>query len=449
MSNSQAEGHGGSVAAVVLAVLIAVHTLFVVWPFAASSAAVDFFTFWSVPHTRAAAADGNIYQADAQRAMFSALARESQTTTADRGFRRGTELVRELYGERVDATGSPLLYTLVAAISSGSFDADAPRYMALSFAALAASVFLLARLAGFGATATLLVLALVFSNFSPVISDVMVGNINALQLLAVALFAFWWARDQPMLAGAALGAGSIVKPTVALVVVLAAAGVLAKRDRPRAVSFLGGVAIAVVLGIAIASAYFGRLGIWVDFLVSLGRTLGPGTYTIDSGNFSAVALVAGRTATPVGAMLLVGLTALGAWLAARASRASGTTPPREALFAAGWGTGAVLLASPLAWLHYYTLLLPAIFGGLQAARGDGNAVGGGWMRQVVGFVPLALLSASAETLMGDNRRGEGVLVNVAVVLALTTLAVRMWSSRPVTGAREPVARERKSRRKAT
>jgi hypothetical protein len=275
----------------------------------------------------------------------------------------------------------------------------------------------------------------------------MVGNINALQLLSVALFAFWWARDKPVLAGVALGAGAIVKPTVALVVVLASASVLARRDMPRAMRFLGGTASAGIAGAAIASVFFGRMGIWLDFLGSLGRTLGPGTYTIDSGNFSAVALVFGRAATTVGAALLVGLTGLGAWLAVRASRAPDMARVREGLFAAGWGTGTILLSSPLVWLHYYTLLLPAIFGGIADTRDAGDdGAGGGWMRQAVGFVPFALLSASAETLMGENRRGEGVLVNLAVVLALTLLGVRMWATRPDTGP-GPSTPERRPRRK--
>src|SRR5262249_25466150 len=98
-------------------------------------------------------------------------------------------------------------------------------------------------------------------------------------------------------------------------------------------------------------------------------------------------------------------------------------------FFAGWGAGTVLLSSPLAWLHYYMLLLPGIFGAIQSTNQDNIGSGGHWVRRVVGFVPLALLSASAETLMRNNHRGEGVLVNLAVVLTMGIVAAGMWTGR--------------------
>src|SRR5262249_37045408 len=145
-----------------------------------------------------------------------------------------------------------------------------------------------------------------------------------------------------------------------------------------------GLAAAVALGVVVSATYFGRLGIWIDFARSLPRTLSPGTYTIDTGNFSAAALIAGSSASALGAVLLIVLTAGGIWLALRASRGQSIDLLKEAFFFAGWGAGTVLLSSPLAWLHYYMLLLPGIFGAVQSTNQDDIGSSGHWVRRVMG-----------------------------------------------------------------
>lgn len=448
VSTSHSDGRGSEFPAIALAALLVLHTALVVWPFAANSAAVDFFTFWSVPHAKSAVPSADIYSPDAQRAIASRLSSEAQSGAASRTQRRGTALLRELYGDRVDVTGSPLLYALVAGISGDSFEADAPRFMAFSLIALGISVLLLCRVLEFGAVATLLFLAIIASNFSPVISDVTVGNINSLQLLAVSVFVYGWTRNKPALAGAAIGAGAILKPTIALVLLFAAVSVLAGRDTRRAARFAGGVAGSVVVGVGVSAAYFGRLGIWFDFIKSLGRTLGAGAYTIDTGNFSLTSLVFATTGWALGAFLLAGLTLVGVWLLViRSGEGRASDPRRDAFFAAGWGCGTVLLASPLAWLHYYVLIIPAIFGAVQATSSTG-AQPTVWskMGRMAGVLPIALLSASAETLMGSNRRGEAALVNLAVVITLAILALQMWSEREIGAAPIPSDQGRRAMR---
>src|SRR5207249_4594757 len=109
---------------------------------------------------------------------------------------------------------TPLLYSALGALTSGSYESDYRVFQLLSLAAGVGAVALLARLLGYSWLATLAA-AVVFSDwYEPFLSDVRVGNVNRLELGLLALF-LWLrggrqGRGRRVLGGAVLAAATLV-----------------------------------------------------------------------------------------------------------------------------------------------------------------------------------------------------------------------------------------------
>jgi hypothetical protein len=130
----------------------------------------------------------------------------------------------------------------------------------------------------------------------------------------------------------------------------------------QAAGFAGGGLVAVLLG----ALWFGSLHAWTDWLAALGSA-GLPAMAVENGNFSVVAVTkrwAGVTpgALPAVATSLAVLAAL--WVRRKSVRAVGgagaEAPAVEDLLLIGAGCLVVLLSSPLVWLHYLILALPAV-----------------------------------------------------------------------------------------
>ena len=102
---------------------------------------------------------------------------------------------------------------------------------------------------------------------------------------------------------------------------------------------------------------------WLDFLRSLTKTLGRTSYPLETGNFSLSALLFGANRTSSVLITLVLLAGF-SWLVFATRQRVPVEAPTvlwneiDAFAAGGIGCAIMLLSSPLAWLHYYLLLIP-------------------------------------------------------------------------------------------
>ena len=434
-----------------LASLLLAHSAWFVWQIGTRSPMIDFFTFWSVPHTNLTNSLPNIYSPENQHTMGSRLLAEAQMPGASETQRRATEATMQLYGGRVDATGSPLLYTLVGLLSSNDYETDRKRFVLVSVICLGAAVMVLCHLLRFEVVSIILVLAFM-ADFSPVISDLRVGNLNEIQLFAITLFILFTCRSQPVLAGVAIGTATMLKPTTLIIFALSSILCIADRDFGRLLRMLVGWIVAAALSVAVSGMYLGSPTMWIDFLKSLPTTLGGGAYPSENGNFSLSTLLFGGTG-PAAMALLITLLLAFSWMvfATRRSALAWESTIQDAFSVAGFGSAIMLLSSPLAWLHYYVLLIPLslyvmprISATKEPPRSDGVMTG------LVPFVPLLMFSALTESMMRGNAVGVAVVVNSATILTVALAFFKIQRERASVGAaRLPAASGRRQSRKSS
>jgi hypothetical protein len=300
------------------------------------------------------------------------------------------------------------------------------------------------------AVATVLLLTFLTADFAPVVSDLGVGNINEVQLFGAALFIFFAARSRYWLAGIAIGLATMIKPTTAIVLVLAVVVGVVDREYRRLVRVLGGALGAAVGAIAISGVYFGNPKMWIAFIQNLSGTLGEGSYPLEKGNYGLAKLLFGGSG-PGTTMILVVLLAVFVWVIWSSRRIGAEAAAPNAFAAAGVGCAMMLLSSPLAWVHYFVLLIPLLLYVVRAATdADAETFWGTWMGRALCFLPLLLLSVVAQFNLGGNPWGLASAFNFAAVLTLGLAMVqirrqRLAATTPAAEAQAAPVQKRKSR----
>jgi hypothetical protein len=420
----------------VLALLLLVNPLFNVWQYATRTPGVDFFTLWSVPHVLKANAVSNIYAADSQRQMASVLIGESSSPNASDAQRQATAITTQLYDNRLDVTGSPLVYALVGLTASGAYEKDLRRFAVTSWLCFLAATLILSRLLRFSPVATLLIVGLLTSSFAPLISDMWVANLNQIQLLLLACFLLFITRSRRVLAGLALGIGVMLKPNLLIVAFLSVLASLVDRDYRRLTSLVSGLGLAVLFSVAVSVAYFGRPAMWPDFIRSLPHTLAT-SYPIENANFSLPILLSRTMHRETSTYLFVILIGIASVVifetkwdhAANPAAQSRDTEESARLMhrmfvVVGLGCTVMLMSSRLAWLHYYVMLIP-----LEMYLIRPPAVGDRPQRRLVvillAAISFCLLSSAARAMLTDTLR-QSIAVNTATALLFILALCDTW-----------------------
>ena len=336
---------------------------------------IDFYHFWGVPVAKrlAGGALGPPYRHGARYvdtlAEYAAKANDSKLTEA-----------RSVW-TRPDFTGSPLLYTAFAVVSS-SYTGSLVAFQTLQLSLFLGSFLLLGvlyRLDPFHLTC-LALLSVLF--YQPLLSDVRVANLGCFQLAAftgLALLAgavarapgFAWRATLGAVFLAALAALTLCKPNVAVISALLAAQLGVRHGgRLFIASALPAAAAAAVL-VGIPCVYFGSWTVWREWYEFV---YGANAYMLVRpmayGNFSTALLVSSGLgldiyAVSAGLMALLGASLLGAVIWSRATQAPVGAATLAGLrrvagdpqMALAIGIVLTMAGSPLYWLHYYVLML--------------------------------------------------------------------------------------------
>ena len=426
-------------APVVLALLLLIHSALFAYQYGTRTPMVDFFIFWCVPHSLSIKPATDIYTEQGRRDMGAEMAAEAQAPSAPDTQRQATysNMQDTLHNGRVDSRASPFLYTLIGLLSSGDYETDQQRFAIVSGLCLAVSVAMLCYLLRFSLVSTTLALAFLAADFAPVVSDMGVGNLNEIQLFAVALFILFSARSRHLPAGIAIGIATMIKPTTGMVLVLGVIAGLADRDYRRILRFLTGTCIAAAGCIALSGVYFANFKMWIGFVKSLSDTLGEGSYPLEKGNVGLAKLLFGGTG-PGPAIILLSAFSWVMFSTRRKARADEVAMP-NAFAVAGLGCALTLLSSPLAWIHYYVLLIPlSLYIIRPAPDGAAPPFADGIVTKLLAFLPLLMLSDLAEYYM--NGVALSVDFNCAAVLTLALALLRIRHERgSMSAMRAPAA----------
>jgi hypothetical protein len=430
------------------------------WQASGYAPTIDFLTLWSVPHALASEPIGNIYARDDQLVMGTVVRHDAGDEFATPAFRRAVALSDKVYDGRVEATATPLAYTLIGWLSRDRYDGDLRRFEALSIMAFFTALLVLCRLLRYPAAGTIVAIAAFSAGFAPVLADVRVGNMNQLQLALLAVFLWCTARSRPVAAGAVLGFAVLLKPNLIMVPIVVLFIGAVDRDLRYHTRLVAGMGFAAVATIGISSAYFGSPYVWWQFVQSLPHTLGP-AYSLERGNLCLATLlysVTGLQLAPAIAVISFGVVAGIVWRTRwRRDAAQSLTDERRlhyAFVANGAGCAMMLLAGRLAWLHYYTLLMPlAVY--LLRPDPDAEARFARGIARLVAIAGLVLLSGPVELASGDAFH-ESIAVNAATILLVGAGLHDLWLQRraavaaaPTSAGRRGTAADGPSRRRSS
>jgi hypothetical protein len=408
-------------------------------------ACIDYYQFWVVGRAVAARETSDVYS-DAERTRLGDLygqrafaeAQASASEVPASAGRPAVAATKRLQAARqrptLETYSTPWLYTLFGLFSSADYDASQGAFQLASLAAYLLAIALFARLLALPLAAALLWTAALLQASGPFVDDVIAGNVNRLQLLALAAVLFLGARGRfrgrHAVAGALLGATLAFKPNLAPAALALLLGWTIAGERRRALATLAGIAGGGAAAVLASAAFFGSLEPWRAWLRELPVLMSPGSPSAgsaDEGNLSLARLLHDTAGVSLGSLLAVLLfAALAAALVLGRRRRAPAEPAapdaaRDLLFL-GSGAAIGLLASELAWLHYFVVLVPLAMALLRPAR-PGLAL--------AALAGLAMVSLQGvERALGAHRPALAAAVVAGGTLLLFGAALADLARRP-------------------
>lgn len=329
------------------------------WRVAHHAPGIDFYQYWVVGKVVGRGEVPSIYEHGSRAAIGQEFLRRALAEGS--GRQRAAARFREV----LEPMSTPFLFTALSPFALGGYDACLDAFLALSLASLLASVFVLGRVVELARLERLILLALLVSAFQPVTSDLRVGNVGQVQLGLVALYA--WLSAGPaavrqVAAGAVLGAATAFKPNLVAVAPLLLTSWALDRQWRRLTVQGGGLLAGTMAAMLVSAAFFGSFRAWVEWLTAV-RTGGLPAMPIEAGNVSLLALMERWLGIQLGpwpgvAAVLAVVTAL--MMRRRIARPAAAEVVVDDLPVAAAACLVFLISSPLVWLHYLILALPAV-----------------------------------------------------------------------------------------
>jgi hypothetical protein len=132
------------------------------------------------------------------------------------------------------------------------------------------------------------------------------------------------------------------------------------------------------------------------------------------------------------AIILIVLLAAFSWLVFSTRRRAPVVEPAvpNAFAAAGVGCALMLLSSPLAWVHYYVLLIPLSLYVIQPAPdGEAPPLSDGIIMKLLAFIPLLMLSDLVQYNLSGIPWVLSADFNCAAVLTLALALLKIRRQR--------------------
>ncbi len=334
---------------------------------------------------------------------------------------------------------TPFLYTCIQLFVGGDYERDISLFYLVQLLCFIFFIIIYMYLLNFP-FASILYPAILFSVFfGPFLCDIRVGNVVLMQLGFIALFltCTHLVRKKDighLLGGAVLGLMVFFKPTMVFVPFMLLLGWLAlKQFRQAAFSFIGMIA-GSMLAILSASMFFSTFRVWFWWFKSACNVSSLPYVTVNEGNF-ALSRVLGELCGlhNLSFILLAILLTIIISIAISIGNKYFFKPhghpessPSDNLLMISIGCLICLLCSPLVWIHYYMLALPAL---MYLARPIPSMPG---TRQTF-IYSLAIMSycsiciAGRSDVTGFSLPVSAILSNIGIVCLLSCL-LWIWHS---------------------
>jgi hypothetical protein len=391
---------------------------------------IDLYQFWAVGQTLRTTEVNNVYSAVGRARVGVEIGKRA---LGDPDGERHREVLS--FRQTVETYSTPFLYAVFSLPPTTSYESAHRAHWMLSTACTLMAVFLLCRGVGLSGTPTMAVLLLLVGWFEPLHSDVRVGNVNQIQLAALALFCWTESRtDRPvghLWAAMALGLIVAFKPNTAYAMALWIWALLVGRHYRALGRTICGLVMGVVVAILISAWAFGTLRCWVDWMAAL-RELMRSDIPVSLGNASPVILAKDLLGQDLGwvlpPLLLIPVMLL-IWLSRRRGSESegkdiGVGP--NVVLVVGMGCVVSCLSARLVWLHYLVLTLPVFIEALRPRSPDVaiHATRPN-LGQGLGILAVVLMSVGAQLGLGNAHWSLSLMCAGCLILyglGLTRLA---------------------------
>jgi hypothetical protein len=379
------------------------------WRAGHTSAGIDFYQYWVVGKALGRGDVSSIYDHSTRAALGQEFLLLALTDGSPR--QRAAAEFRKL----IEPMSTPFLFAGLRPFSLGGYDAGYDAFRIVSLAGLVTGCLVFGQLAGMPVIERLVLAALLIFAFQAVTADLLVGNVGHLGLGMVA--AYTWLLPRPadhaqIAGGVVLGLAIAFKPNVAGVAPFVVGWWALTGQWRRVLLQLGGMTAAGLIVWIVTLWFYGSLDAWMEWIRAL-RGMPP--MPIEAGNVSLLLYVERWFGVSVGVLPLLLASAAAVWAAKTGGRnaRSVTHPLHFDLAVVSAGCLVLLLSSPLVWLHYLVLAIPAVIVALRAAG----------PRRWAGFLAFVAISGTVwRDILG---LWTELLHGLAIVCGLLTLYALM------------------------
>lgn len=314
------------------------YALVTVWRQNERAAGLDFYIYYVAGQLANRDDVSNIYGAEVQERVGEEYFERAQ--------RSGSELRKydAQRRRRLDLVSSPFLFSTMRWVSA-DYERALTQYHAFVLFCFITGVMLLCRASGVTWATALFLLAGLLLWYRGFEADLRVGNVNSIQLFALAL-----AVAFPRVRWFLLGALLLFKPNVMFVPLLFAVSRLARREHRAFVRDLIEGAIGAAIAFVIASISYGSPRVWLQWVRAANDFYHRLPTRMERNVTPALELFHryGEWLSYVLAIALVIVTCIAIF----------RTKANDAPLLAGLGVMIYLLTANVVWLHYMVLVIP-------------------------------------------------------------------------------------------
>jgi hypothetical protein len=369
----------------VLAIVLAIFGLRNAWTQAQRSFGFDFYQFWLVGQEIRTNRGVNVYTDE-----FRAQAGERYYQIGQSPAATDKQATASGHRRLIETFSTPLLYTLFSLIGTSNYEHSLLAFQIIELISGTAAIVIIGRVLSRSWTWCIFATALLCGWGLAYLTDMLVGNVNQIETLLVALLIWVECRmklpARDYLGGALIAFMTAFKPNLVMIpALLGLVWMVERRWRVLGRHATAGLVAGFVL-IALSSAYFGSMRAWLDWIGAFRELVGR-DYTVEQSNYSLVRYVREAIGPAAGSIVgngvflasLAGVVWLG-WKAVS----------ERTIVVISLACALPLLTSPISWLHYFALATPLL---LLAAAQNRLAV------VLAGLAFFAMSSSSLTSVM--------------------------------------------------
>jgi hypothetical protein len=334
---------------------------------------------------------------------------------------------------------TPFLYTCLQLFVSGDYERDISLYYLVQLVCFIFFIFIVMCLLKIPFVSIFYPAILFTVFYGPFLCDMRVGNVVLMQLAFIALFLSFahLIRKKDiglLLGGAVLGLMVFFKPNMIFVPFMLIVGWLVLRQFRHAILSSVGMIVGSILALSSAAMFFSTFRVWFWWFKAACNVSNLPYVTVGEGNFAlskVLGEMCGMQKLPF-VFLFIFLTviiAMALFLRNKnISKPFNASPsfPEENILMVSIGCLLYLLCSPLVWIHYYMLVIPALmYIGRPMPKMRGC--------QQVPIYSLALMSycficmAGRTDVTGFSMTVSAILCNIGTICLLSCL-LWLWYS---------------------